>query len=78
VADGDEGGGGRDDDDLVGDLPQLAGDGFAPVGAATTIRSGPAARRAPIAARIVDPVASPSSTTITVRPLMSGRGRAPR
>ena len=48
------------------------------VGTATTIRAGCCCRNARMAARIVAPVASPSSTRITVRPRRSGGGRLPR
>jgi NTE family protein len=46
----------------------------AAVGTATTSCSGSRERSAATAARIVAPVASPSSTTITVRPRTSGGG----
>ena len=60
---------------LVGDLAsswQLDG---APTGAATMTRAGACRRAASTAAFIVDPVASPSSTRITVRPRRSSSGR---
>src|SRR5581483_11589113 len=47
-------------------------------GTATTIRAGSSVRSAAIAARIVEPVARPSSTTIATRPRTSGGGRSPR
>ena len=45
---------------------------------ATTIRAGPRRRKAATAARIVEPVARPSSIKMTVRSLTSGLGRSPR
>ena len=56
-------------------LSQLSGDA---VGTATTMRVGCSCRRASMAARMVAPVANPSSTRITVRPRTSGGGRPPR
>ena len=47
-------------------------------GTATMIRAGCCRRSATTAARMVEPVAMPSSTRITVRPRTSGRGRLPR
>src|SRR2546421_1055969 len=42
------------------------------------MRAGPSAWRAWMAARMLEPVASPSSTRITTLPAMSGTGRLPR
>src|SRR5205823_8928845 len=50
----------------------------AAVGTATTTRAGPRRRSAATAARIVAPVARPSSTRITTLPCTSGAGRSPR
>lgn len=47
-------------------------------GTATTMRAGPSRRSAATAARMVEPVARPSSTRITVRPRTSTGGRSPR
>ena len=44
-----------------------------PTGTATTTCAGPAVRTAATAARIVAPVASPSSTSTTVTPVSAGR-----
>src|SRR5262249_17441544 len=44
----------------------------APTGTATTMRAGFCLRSAATAARMVEPVASPSSTMITIRPRTSG------
>jgi hypothetical protein len=48
---------------------------FGAVGTATTILAGRCRRRASIAARMLEPVARPSSTRITVLPVRSGIGR---
>src|SRR5207302_9557859 len=50
----------------------------APVGTATTTRAGPSSRTACTAAFMVEPVARPSSTRITVLPATSSGPRAPR
>jgi hypothetical protein len=50
----------------------------AAMGTAATSRPGPSWRRPATAARMVDPVARPSSTRITVRPVTSSGGRVPR
>jgi uroporphyrin-III C-methyltransferase len=48
------------------------------VGTAATMRDGPSRRRAATAARMVAPVARPSSTRITTLPRTSRAGRSPR
>ena len=50
----------------------------APTGTATTIRAGSFCRSAVTAARMVEPVARPSSIRITVFPRTSREGRPPR
>ena len=47
-------------------------------GTATTMRAGFIRRNARIAARMLDPVARPSSTTMVVRPAGSAMGRPSR
>src|SRR6266850_404006 len=54
---------------------QLSGEAM---GTATTISRGPCRRSASTAARMVEPVARPSSTSTTVRPATSMGGRSPR
>jgi prolyl-tRNA editing enzyme YbaK/EbsC (Cys-tRNA(Pro) deacylase) len=49
---------------------------FQHLGTATTIAAGACCRTAAIAARIVAPVARPSSTRSTPRPWISGAGRS--
>ena len=49
-----------------------------PTGAAKTTRAAPRERAALQAARAVEPVATPSSTTTTVRPASGSGGRSPR
>src|ERR1051326_3010624 len=51
---------------------------YAAAGTATTTRETPASRSAATAARIVEPVARPSSTTIASLSPSSGRGVGPR
>ena len=53
-------------------------DSSAPTGTATTSLDGDSCRTAMTAASIVAPVASPSSTRMTMRPFTSGAGRPPR
>ncbi len=50
----------------------------AATGTATVMLAGSSWRTAFTAARMVAPVASPSSTRITARPVTAGRGRSPR
>jgi hypothetical protein len=51
---------------------------FGAAGTAATMRAGRYRRSAAIAARMLEPVASPSSTTMTVFPSRAGIGRPSR
>src|SRR5262245_5191930 len=77
-ADGVERLGGYCADDLSASFSKSSQVSGAPIGTATTICAGCCWRKASTAARIVEPVARPSSSRMTVRPRTSGRGRTPR